>query len=100
MKKINLLIDYPLTKDINQWLGLSFPPILYNSISSDPRFNIFHMNNYSNENLDCVLVFSAGSQKILLNKKVNQIKFKSLIMLFYPKIKKIIFFFGFFFWFV
>ena len=100
MKKINLLIDYPLTDNKNQWLGLSFPPILYNSMSSDPRFNIFHMNNYNNEKLDSVLVFSAGSQKVLLNKKFNQIKIKSLIVLFYPKIKKIIFFFWFFFWFV
>lgn len=97
MKKINLLIDYPLTDNKNQWLGLSFPPILYNSMSSDPRFNIFHMNNYNNEKLDSILVFSAGSQKVLLNKKFNQIKIKSLIFLFYPKIKKIIFFFGFFF---
>ena len=47
MKKINLLIDYPLTEDKNQWLGLSFPPILYNSMSTDLRFNIFHMNNYN-----------------------------------------------------
>lgn len=92
-KKIKLLIDFPLQdNELTKWCGVSFPPIFYKYLLKDPRFEVYHMNNCDLKNLDVVLVISAGSQKLFLNKKINQLNIISVLIWLENKSKIIQFF--------
>ena len=86
--KYNILIDYPIKKS---YTGLTFPPILYNFLIKDERYNVYHANlKFPKNKLDAIIVFSAGSHFDLHHNTFFTITFNQIISRVYPRIKKMI----------
>ena len=71
MKKINILIDYPVQE--GKYTGQTFPNIIYEKLKNDKKFNVLLPKKKINKNLDAIMIFAGGNHFSL--KKISLIIF-------------------------
>ena len=59
-KKINIYIDYKVTSTSN-YLGNSFPTLIYNYFKKSKNFNIYSLNDSNIPKIDLCLIMNGGS---------------------------------------
>tara|TARA_X000000950_G_scaffold257054_1_gene323180 strand:- start:292 stop:1461 length:1170 start_codon:yes stop_codon:yes gene_type:complete len=88
MKKINILIDYPVQE--GKYTGQTFPNIIYKELKKDPKFNVFLPEKNARKDLDAMMVFAGGNHYSIKKSKLNNLAYKEVFSKF---LKKFDFFF-------
>lgn len=92
-KKINLLVDYPISK--NNYTGLTFPYYIYKYLLKDKRFNTFSSNDNHPNSFDAILIFSAGSHFSIRDSKITELGKFDLLSLIFNKARGLVYFLSF-----
>lgn len=94
MKKIKVLIDYPVEKFYN---GQTFPALLYSELKNDLRFEIFLPNKNKNfKDLDVMIIFAGGNHYKFFDDIFSSIFSKEFKKKFLIKFAKYIIWMGYF----
>ena len=88
VKKINIYLDYKID-DISNYHGNSFPPLIDKYLLNNKIFNVYNLNDYKNEKLDCILVINGGSHWTYRDINARNFHRFQIIKWGYPKFKKI-----------
>ena len=75
---VKVLIDYPI-KGSEQYLGVSFPPVLYSALREDPRFDVLNSRDGVDSNIDVLVVINGGSHRSIRNMKLSSFSYQPLI---------------------
>ncbi len=92
MKKINILIDYPVVE--GKYTGQTFPNIIFKELKSDKRFNVYLPKKKINKNLDVILVFAGGNHFSLKDTSVNNLSILEIVNRIFIKFEHIFLWFG------
>tara|TARA_Y100000996_G_scaffold415264_1_gene409039 strand:+ start:160 stop:1323 length:1164 start_codon:yes stop_codon:yes gene_type:complete len=92
MKK-NIYIDYKIT-NTSMYLGNSFPPLIYKYLSKKKDINVYSLADKKIPYLDCIIIINGGSHWTYRDLNLKNIHKNQIIKWLFPKIKKILLFFG------
>ena len=88
IKKINIYIDYKVTSTSN-YLGNSFPTLIYNYFKKSKKFNIYSLNDSNIPKIDLCLIMNGGSHWTYKDFKFSNFSFNQFIIWTFPKFYKI-----------
>ena len=91
--KKNIYIDYSI-EDTKQYLGNSFPPLIYEYLSKNNNFDLYNLSSKKIPKIDCAIIINGGSHWNYKNLKIKNFHLNQIIIWIYPKIKKIILWLG------
>tara|TARA_B100001057_G_scaffold221315_2_gene221718 strand:+ start:8226 stop:9407 length:1182 start_codon:yes stop_codon:yes gene_type:complete len=88
-KKIfNIYIDYKVPTTSN-YLGNSFPPLIYNYFNKNSKFNVYSLNDSKIPNIDFCFIMNGGSHWTYRDFKVSNFSINQLLIWTFPRFHKI-----------
>lgn len=87
-KRRRVLIDYPVTTS-EDYLGVSFPPVLYSALKEDPEFEVYSSRDNVQEDLDVLVIISGGSHRSIRNMRIDSFSFKTLLKALYQRFQRL-----------
>ena len=92
MKKINILIDYPVQE--GKYTGQTFPNIIYEKLKNDKKFNVLLPKKKINKNLDAIMIFAGGNHFSLKKNLFNNISFREIVGRFFIRYENLFLWLG------
>tara|TARA_B100001093_G_scaffold99111_1_gene91163 strand:- start:325 stop:1491 length:1167 start_codon:yes stop_codon:yes gene_type:complete len=89
MKKKNIYIDYKI-KNTSNYLGNSFPPLIYKYLLNVDSFNVFSLADRDLPSLDCIIIINGGSHWTYKDLNFKNIHKNQILKWIYPKFKKLL----------
>jgi len=94
-KILNIYIDYKVDNTSN-YLGNSFPPLIYNYFKNNDNYNIYSLNDLNLPKIDYCIVMNGGSHWNYKNFKLSNFSIYQFLIWTFPKFYKIFIFFSYF----
>lgn len=89
--KINIYLDYKVTSTSN-YLGNSFPTLLYNYFKKSNEFNIYSLNDNNIPKIDLCFIMNGGSHWTYRDLKCSNFSFNQFVIWTFPKFYKLFLF--------